>query len=186
MRNIAGCRKASLWNGVDIEFVMALYKTGHYTLKQLGYIQNVSSATIYYALKKAGCVFIRTQRKDSSPDVFKNRSLAKKGKKLSQEHRQAISLAKRHNYNGLNGYGHTKIGNDGYVKAYAPQHPHANKEGYVKLHRIIIENKIGRYLNENEVVHHINHDRQDNRIENLKLMDKKEHMRMHMKERYAK
>lgn len=181
-----GCKKDDLWNGVDIEFVMALYKTGHYTLKQLGYIQNVSSATIYHALKKTGCTFIRTQRKEPSQEAFKNRSFARKGRKLSREHRHALSLAKKHNYNGFNGYGHTKIGNDGYIKAYAPQHPHANKDGYVKLHRIIMENIIGRYLSENEVVHHINHNRQDNRIENLKVMDKKEHMRMHMKERYSK
>ena len=74
----------------------------------------------------------------------------------------------------------------GYMLAYAPKHPNAHKDGYVMLHTVIMERAIGRYLKENEVVHHINHDKKDNRIENLLLMEKHEHMSMHMKERYAK
>lgn len=54
------------------------------------------------------------------------------------------------------------------------------------LHTVLMERHIGRYLNDDEVVHHINHDRKDNRIENLQLMKKKEHMSMHMKERHEK
>jgi flagellar basal body rod protein FlgC len=86
----------------------------------------------------------------------------------------------------MNGYGHTKRQNCGYVLAYAPKHPKAHKDGYVMLHTVVMERHIGRYLKQNEVVHHINHDREDNRIENLKLMDKKDHMKMHMIERHEK
>ena len=43
---------------------------------------------------------------------------------------------------------------------------------------------IGRYLEQDEVVHHINKKRNDNRIENLKLMTFKEHASLHMKERW--
>lgn len=50
-----------------------------------------------------------------------------------------------------------------------------------KLHREIMERHIGRELNANELVHHINEDRQDNRIENLKIVTHKEHAQIHLK-----
>ena len=104
----------------------------------------------------------------------------------SNETREKMSKAKRCNYNGLNGYGHTKKHPNGYVLVYCPMHPHAHNDGYIGFHRVIVERELGRYLTEDEVVHHINHIRDDNRPENLMLMDKTEHCAMHMKERYQK
>jgi len=45
----------------------------------------------------------------------------------------------------------------------------ARKDGYVMEHRLIIAMAIGRPLTRVEVVHHRNHDPQDNRQENLEL-----------------
>lgn len=67
----------------------------------------------------------------------------------------------------------------GYVVVKQPDHPRANKAGYVPQHTLVMEAHLGRYLCEDEVVHHINHDRGDNRIENLQLMTKHEHCAMH-------
>ena len=40
-------------------------------------------------------------------------------------------------------------------------------------------------LKENEVVHHINKNKQDNRLENLQLLTVHEHCQLHSKERWA-
>lgn len=81
--------------------------------------------------------------------------------------------------------GHEKLRQDGYVKVYSPDHPNCTADGYVMKHILVVEREIGRYLDKNECVHHINHVRDDNRVENLRLMTISEHMSMHMKERYA-
>lgn len=48
-------------------------------------------------------------------------------------------------------------------------------------HRFVMEQFIGRKLTKDEVVHHINGDRMDNRIENLELMERINHLKMHAK-----
>jgi hypothetical protein len=45
----------------------------------------------------------------------------------------------------------------------------ARKDGYVMEHRLIVATATGRALLGVEVVHHKNHDPQDNRLENLEL-----------------
>lgn len=46
-------------------------------------------------------------------------------------------------------------------------------------HRYLVEQYLGRKLNKNEVVHHINKISYDNRLENLIVMTKAEHTRLH-------
>lgn len=46
-------------------------------------------------------------------------------------------------------------------------------------HRYVMEQHIGRKLLRNEIVHHINGDKSDNRISNLQIMDLREHGRHH-------
>lgn len=47
-------------------------------------------------------------------------------------------------------------------------------------HRVVMENLLGRKLDEDEVVHHINENKQDNRIENLQIMSRSEHTHDHL------
>ena len=63
----------------------------------------------------------------------------------------------------------------GYILIKMPEHPYAGKQGYVMEHRIVMEQKLGRYLLPSEYVHHINGIRDDNREENLKLVSRADH-----------
>jgi hypothetical protein len=59
----------------------------------------------------------------------------------------------------------------GYILVYAPlEHPNLGLDGKIFEHILVAEKKIGRYLTENESVHHINHVRHDNRPQNLAVM----------------
>ena len=59
---------------------------------------------------------------------------------------------------------------NGYIFVYKPDHPFANKKGYVLEHRMVMEKSIKRHLRKSEIVHHRNKRKDDNRIENLELI----------------
>jgi HNH endonuclease len=50
------------------------------------------------------------------------------------------------------------------------------------VHVTTMENRIGRRINHDEVVHHIDGDRANNSIDNLALMTRAAHMRLHRRE----
>ncbi len=72
---------------------------------------------------------------------------------------------------------------DGYIVIKKPEHPFADKNGYVREHRLTMEKHLGRFLKPKEVVHHINEIKTDNRIENLVLFENNSN---HFKHHYPK
>lgn len=67
-----------------------------------------------------------------------------------------------------------------YLYILTPDHPCADKKGYVKHSHLVMEKKIGRFLKPPECIHHINSDKLDDRIENLMLFkNNSEHMKFH-------
>lgn len=80
----------------------------------------------------------------------------------------------RNKYNWRGG----KIKNSGYIMIYKPKHPFAKRK-YVLESRLVAEKILGRYLTKNEIIHHIDGVKDDNRIENLYLFTKKQHKRFH-------
>jgi hypothetical protein len=70
------------------------------------------------------------------------------------------------------------IDDKGYIRTLAQRHPH-NIKGYVYEHRLVMEKFLNRILHTEEVIHHINEVKLDNRIDNLFLTSVAEHSRLH-------
>lgn len=66
-----------------------------------------------------------------------------------------------------------------YNYALVSGHPNSTKNGYVLEHRIVVENHLGRLLNTDEIVHHKDKNKKNNRIENLEVMKNIDHNRLH-------
>jgi len=67
----------------------------------------------------------------------------------------------------------------GYILVRKPDHPNADKKGYIRKHILIVSEKLGRPLTDNEVVHHIDENKSNNDLSNLQLMTKYEHKSFH-------
>lgn len=84
------------------------------------------------------------------------------------------------------------VDKNGYILVYSPDHPGVRKMGsrsgrYVLEHRLVMEAHLGRFLSREEVVHHRNGNKQDNRIENLELFSRNsEHLARELKGRCPK
>ena len=70
--------------------------------------------------------------------------------------------------------------NQGYVLRLVTEHPFMDKRGYVREHRLVVEEHLGAFLMPNQFIHHINQDRADNRLENLVVQGAPSHATSHL------
>lgn len=71
-----------------------------------------------------------------------------------------------------------------YVHTHFPSHPCADHHGTVPEHRLVMEKYLGRYLEEEEVVHHRDSNPGNNELSNLKLFaTHADHMAYHSQNR---
>jgi HNH endonuclease/NUMOD3 motif len=99
------------------------------------------------------------------------------GKKLSLEHKKKMSKAKIGKYIGEkhpNWKGGKRQDERGYIRIWI------SKRKWKYEHILVMEKHLKRTLQSNEVVHHINQDKSDNRLENLMLFpNNTAHLRYH-------
>ena len=72
-----------------------------------------------------------------------------------------------------------RITDGGYKLIMMKGHHEADAVGYVREHRLVAEQMIGRPIGPDEIVHHINGDKLDNSQSNLQVMTKSEHNKLH-------
>lgn len=163
--------------------IISKYKD-HQSVRMLGKEYGVDHGVISRVLRENG-IIVRT-KSESAAYTWKNHDFPtikmaeaekkRRGSKLTAEHRRKQSESLRVYYAA-----HAKetiIRNDGYCSTYMPTHKMAFG-GRVLQHRLIMERFLGRELDSNEIVHHINEDRTDNRIENMTIMTRAEHALLH-------
>ena len=107
-------------------------------------------------------------------------------KKLSEAHKKSASCKKwlKKLHRTFKGKKSPKlierIEHGGYILIHSPKHPFRDRKNRVREHRLVMEKHLGRYLKSQEVVHHINHNKIDNRIQNLQLCASlSEHRKLH-------
>lgn len=78
-----------------------------------------------------------------------------------------------------------RLNDQGYVMVWEPEHPNRAHKGWQPEHRLIAERTLGRFLDSSEHVHHVNGVKDDNRPENLAVMDATEHRALSLSDYHA-
>lgn len=155
---------------MDTEQIVKLYESGM-MVQQIADMSEISYSTVWRRLKSKGKLRGKKEsiRLSVERGTFAKNRIGMKRPPISEETRKRMSDAQKGKGKGF------KINTNGYVEI-----TRGENAGRFE-HVLIMESLIGRKLYHNECVHHKNHIKTDNRIENLELMTKSEHASYHAK-----
>ena len=136
--------------------------------------ENSNSVEFIYCV--CGCGFTKSKYDSHNRINQYIRGHNVKGRILSKETKQKLSQIKIQKTGGF------KI-HRGYKLILKYDHHSKTKSGYVYEHRLVYEQHYNCCLLPWIRLHHINHNKLDNRIENLKPVTKSQHQRLHNDEK---
>lgn len=152
--------------------MIELYKKGN-SIPEVSELTGISKSCVRYHLKKEG--ILRSRKEGIDIAAKKGRMSGCKGKKkiFTDEWKNNISIGKKKGADkwaaGLS------LKPNGYVEITRGKHKGRGQ------HVVLMEEKIGRRLYSFECVHHKDFDRSNNDIDNLELMTRSNHTKLHRK-----
>lgn len=151
-----------------------LYKAG-WSIPDISRMTGIPRSTLRFRFKKAGVLRGRAEAVRLAGEKGRlGTGMRGKKRTFTDQHKKKISEGKLGKGKGLSEKP------NGYIEITMGENKGRGE------HVVIVEEDIGRKLFANECVHHVNGDRADNRIDNLELMTRSEHARLHAKENIHK
>ena len=150
-----------------------LYASG-LSITEVSEETKIAKSTLRFRFKKAGILRGRNEAVRLAAKKGRMSHSGMKGKKHSPESKNKMSIAKMGKGKG------TTLKPNGYIEYTAGPHK------FRSVHAVLMEEKIGRRLFANECVHHKDENRSNNDIDNLQLMTRSEHARLHALENNQK
>lgn len=151
--------------------IVELYQNGS-SIPMVAETIGVSRSTARYHIYHAGALRAKTQAvRMAANDGRLGAGLRGKKRVFSQAHKDAIKKG-RTEWGEKNAAGVT-VGTNGYIAFTRGEHK------FRGVHVILMEERLGRRILPDEVVHHIDGNRQNNDANNLALCTKSGHTRLH-------
>lgn len=150
--------------------MIELYQRGR-SIPDVADATGASRSTVRYHLQAAGVLRTRADGIRLARPKLGSGLRDKKRPPFTAEHRNALSNARRERpAKGVS------VKPSGYI-----EYTQGENKGR-SVHVVLMEQRIGRRIRPDEVVHHIDGDRANNHIDNLALMTRAAHSRLHRRE----